>query len=362
MTVSKGGGVKTYSIAVFPGDGIGPEVVGQAVRVLQAVQDRVGGFWLSFTDLPWGAIYWTETGNLVPPDFLQVLHGFDAILFGAIGDPARVPDHITLEPLIRIRQGFDQYANVRPSKLYPGVSCPLAGKTPSDIDLVILRENSEGEYVNAGGRFRLGQPDEFALQTAIHTRRGVERILRFGFEMAMSRRKRLTMITKSNAQKYGFVLWDEVLEQVRPDYPAVVVDKQHVDAAAMNLVRSPERFDVVVASNLFGDILSEIGGIIGGGLGLAPSANINPERTYPSMFEPVHGSAPDIAGQRIANPVGAILSAAMMLEWLGIEHAGATIRRAVRAVLSQGHGTRDIGGDLGTVQMADLVIEHLSLA
>jgi tartrate dehydrogenase/decarboxylase/D-malate dehydrogenase len=351
--------VKEYEIGVFAGDGIGPEVVTQGIRVLEAVQDKAGGFRLNMTHLPWGAIYWTETGRLVPEDFLDVLSGFDAILFGAIGDPARVPDHITLEPLIRIRQSFDQYACVRPCRLYPGVRGPLAGKGPEDVDLIVLRENSEGEYVDSGGRFRRGRPDEVALQTAIHTRRGIERILTFGFQLAATRRKRLTMITKSNAQKYGFVLWDEVLADLRDRYPEIEVGKQHVDAAAMNMVRSPERFDVIVASNLFGDILSEIGGGISGGLGLAPSANINPERQYPSMFEPTHGSAPDIAGQGIANPVGAILSGAMMMEWLELDEAAAAVRRAVRAALAGGAATRDIGGALSTEQMADQVIAHL---
>ncbi len=348
-----------YEIGVFAGDGIGPEVVAQAIRVLDAAQDRLGSFRLSMIHFQWGAMYWTETGRVVPDDFLQVLSGFDAILFGAIGDPARVPDHITLEPLIRIRQRFDQYACVRPCRLFPGVRGPLGGKGPEDVDLIVLRENSEGEYVDSGGRFRPGRPDEFALQSAIHTRRGIERILAFGFELAATRRKRLTMITKSNAQKYGFVLWDEVLEEVRGRYPGIEVDKQHVDAAAMNMVRTPERFDVIVASNLFGDILSEIGGGISGGLGLAPSANINPEREYPSMFEPTHGSAPDIAGQGIANPVGAILSGAMMLEWLDLPDAAAAVRRAVEAALAGGAATRDIGGALSTEQMADRVIAHL---
>jgi tartrate dehydrogenase/decarboxylase/D-malate dehydrogenase len=351
--------MKSYQIAVFPGDGIGPEVLDQAIRVIESVQRQAGGFELQMTHLPWGAQYWVETGHLVPPDFLDLLRGFDAILFGAIGDPARVPDHITLEPLIQIRQAFDQYACVRPARLLPGIRCPLAGKKPSDVDLIVLRENSEGEYVNNGGRFRVGKPDEFALQTAIHTRRGIERILRFGFGLALSRRHHLTMVTKSNAQRYGFVLWDEVLEEVRQEYPSVSVDKQHVDAAAMNLVRSPERFDVIVASNLFGDILSEIGGAIGGGLGLAPSANINPEREYPSMFEPVHGSAPDIAGQGIANPVGAILAAAMMLDWLELGEPAAAIRRAVEAALSQGAGTPDLGGELSTAQVTERIIQRL---
>jgi tartrate dehydrogenase/decarboxylase/D-malate dehydrogenase len=351
--------MKDYQIGVFAGDGIGPEVVAQAIRVLSAAQEGQDAFRLTMTHVPWGAVYWTETGRLVPEGYLDVLAGFDAILFGAIGDPARVPDHITLEPLIRIRQSFDQYACVRPSRLFPGVRGPLAGKGPEDIDLIVLRENSEGEYVDSGGRFRTGRTDEFALQTAIHTRRGIQRILSFGFELAATRRKRLTMITKSNAQKYGFVLWDEVLEGMQGRYSEVEVDKQHVDAAAMNMVRSPERFDVIVASNLFGDILSEIGGGISGGLGLAPSANINPEREYPSMFEPTHGSAPDIAGQGIANPVGAILSGVMMLEWLDLPDAATAVRRAVEAALAGGAATRDIDGELSTEQMADRVIAHL---
>ncbi|MBN1579855.1 MAG: tartrate dehydrogenase [Anaerolineae bacterium] len=352
--------MKHFKIAVFPGDGIGPEVVSQALRVLEAVQAQLGVFALQTTHLPWGAEYWVETGQLVPPDFLGVLQGYDAILFGALGDPARVPDHLTLEPLIQIRQRFDQYACVRPARLFPGVPGFLANKTSEDIDLIVLRENSEGEYVNNGGRFRVGSPDEFALQTAIHTRRGIQRILRFGFELAMDRRQHLTMITKSNAQRYGFVLWDEILQDTSEQYPSVEVDKQHVDAAAMNMIRHPEWFDVVVASNLFGDILSEIGGIIGGGLGLAPSANINPERLYPSMFEPTHGSAPDIAGQGVANPVGAILSAAMMLDWLELQEAATCVRQAVQATLSQGAGTPDLGGRLSTGQMADRVIQNLA--
>jgi tartrate dehydrogenase/decarboxylase/D-malate dehydrogenase len=351
--------MKTYEIAVYPGDGIGPEVIDQAVRVLEAVQSNVGGFRLRMTRLPWGADYWVDTGRAAPAGFLDILRPVDAILLGALGDPQRIPDHITLEPLIRIRQSFDQYACVRPARLSPGVASPLAVEGASQVDLVVIRENSEGEYVNNGGRFKVGTPGEFALQTAIHTRHGIERILRFGFELALTRRQHLTMITKSNAQRYGFVLWDEILNEMREQYPAVRVDKQHVDAAAMNFVRNPAYFDVVVGSNLFGDILSDLGGIIGGGLGLAPSANINPEREYPSMFEPVHGSAPDIAGQGIANPIAAILSAAMMLDWLGLEVAAASVWRAVEAALSQGAGTPDLGGRLNTHQMADAVIQNL---
>lgn len=351
--------VKTYKIALYPGDGIGREVIAEAVRVLEAVQAQRGDFSLSWTSLPWGADYWEENGKVVPDDFLDTLPSFDAILLGAVGWPATLPDHVTLEPLKRIRQTFDQYACVRPARLYPGVTSPLAGKGPADIDMVVVRENSEGEYVDSGGRFKVGQPDEFALQTGIHTRRGIERVLRFGFELASTRRHKLTMITKSNAQRYGYVLWDEILEEVRPNYPDVATDRQHADAAVMNLVRCPENFDVIVASNLFGDILTDLSGLVAGGLGLAPSANINPERTRPSMFEPVHGSAPDIAGKGIANPVAAILCSAMMLEWLEHREAAESIRTAVESALSEGAATRDMGGNLSTRQMSDRIVEEL---
>jgi tartrate dehydrogenase/decarboxylase / D-malate dehydrogenase len=349
----------SYKIAVYPGDGIGPEVTAQAVRVLSATAERYA-FGLNLTDMPWGLRHWEQTGKVVPDDFLSTLRPFDAILLGAVGWPARLPDHLTLSPLVRIRQAFDQYACVRPVRLYPGVRSVLAGKGPAEIDFVVIRENSEGEYVDSGSRFKVGQPEEFAIQTAIHTRKGVERILRFGFQMARQRRRRLTMITKSNAQRYAYVLWDEILEELRPHYADVTADKQHADAAAMNFVRQPETFDVVVASNLFGDLLTDLGGIIGGGLGLAPSTNTNPERTYPSMFEPVHGSAPDIAGRGIANPIAAILSAAMMVEWLGQPAAAVAIRRAVEQALQAGARSPDLGGEMTTCQMADAILEQLA--
>ena len=350
--------MQTYKIALYPGDGIGPEVVDQAVRVLDAAQARAG-FQLAYTRLPWGYEYWRKHGRVVPDDFLDVLRPFDAILLGAVGWPAEVPDHVTLAPLVKIRQTFDQYACIRPSKLLPGVNSVLAGKGPAEIDFVVLRENSEGEYVDSGSRFHQGRDDEFALQTAIHTRRGVERILRFGFEMARKRRKRLTMITKSNAQRFAYTLWDDLLEAVRGDYPDVAADKLHCDAAAMDMVRRPQRFDVVVASNLFGDLLTDLGGVIGGGLGLAPSTNTNPERRYPSMFEPVHGSAPDIAGRGVANPIAAVLSAAMMLEWLGEDAAAALVRKAVETALAGGAKTPDLGGSLTTSQMGDALLRAL---
>jgi tartrate dehydrogenase/decarboxylase / D-malate dehydrogenase len=352
--------MKNYRVAVYPGDGIGPEVTDEALRGLAAVERTTGGFHLELTHLPWGCEFARRTGQVVPDDFLEVLRPFDAILLGAVGWPAQMPDHLTLAPLVQIRQRFDQYACVRPAKLYPGVPCVLGGKTPADVDLVVIRENSEGEYVNVGGRFREGQADESAVQTAVHTRRGVERVLRFGFEMARQRRHKLTMITKSNAQRFAYVLWDELLEEVRGDYADVAADKQHADAAVMNFVRSPERFDVVVASNLFGDILTDLGGLISGGLGLAPSANLNPERSSPSMFEPVHGSAPDIAGQGIANPVAAILSAAMMLDWLGETTGAAAIRRSVERVLASGQTTPDLGGKLSTSEVGGRIAEGIA--
>ena len=352
--------MKNFQIAVYPGDGIGPDVIRGATRVLTEAQKLEGDFTLELTTYPWGARHFQETGKIVPDDFLDILRPYDAILLGAVGWPEVIPDHITLSPLVQIRQSFDQYACVRPARLYPGVKPVLVGKGPEEIDMVVIRENSEGEYVNNGGRVRQGKPDEYAVQTAIHTRRGIERILRYGFQMARRRSGRLTMITKSNALRYGYVLWDDVLDQVAGEYGDVTASRQHCDAAAMNFVRCPETFDVVVASNLFGDLLTDLAGVISGGLGLAPSTNTNPERAHPSMFEPVHGSAPDIAGRGIANPIAAILSAAMMLDHLELDGAADRIRRGVERTLSQGHKTPDLGGTLSTDQMADQVARNVA--
>jgi tartrate dehydrogenase/decarboxylase/D-malate dehydrogenase len=349
--------MKSFRIALYPGDGIGPEVIEQAVRVLERVQNLDRSFTLEFTRLPWGCDYHFQHGAMAPGDYLETLSQFDAILLGAIGDPRRIADSVSLRPLIEMRQRFDQYACVRPARLVGGVRSLLA--QPREIDLVVVRENSEGEYLPCGGRVKPGEPEEVAIQTAVHTRRGIERILRFGFQLAQSRRRRLTMITKSNALPFGFTLWEEVLNQVRAEFPDVEADRQHVDAAAMNFVRRPESFDVVVSSNLFGDILSDLAGAIVGGLGLLPSANLNPERRFPSMFEPVHGSAPDIVGKGIANPVAAILSAAMMLDWLAQNAAAAKIRVAVEQSLAAGARTPDLGGELTTTQMTDRVLELL---
>ncbi len=339
---------KSYKIAVYPGDGIGVEVTVEAVKVLKAAE-KVFGFALEMTSFDWGVAHWRRTGEVVPGDFLKTLQSFDAILLGALGAPAELPDHVTLKPLIQMRQGFEQYVCLRPAKLLPGVKTPLAGKRPGDIDLMVVRENSEGEYVSAGGRFKAGTPDEVAAETAIHTRKGVERILRYAFALADSRRRGLVMATKSNALKHSMVMWDEVFEAVRGDYPAVKAERFHVDALSMMFVARPEKFDVVVGSNLFGDILSDLAGGIVGGLGLLPSANINPEKAFPSLFEPVHGSAPDIAGKGIANPIGAIRAAAMMLDFLGEKTAAAAVEHAALDSLAAGQAlTPDLGGTART--------------
>src|SRR5215204_1611880 len=301
--------------------------------------------------------YYDRHGQVVPDDFLTTLRAFDAIFLGAVGWPARLPDHVTLSPLIRLRQAFDLYACVRPARTFPGVVGPLRSEQP--IDLVVVRENSEGEYIDNGGFLAPGTPDEVAVQSAIHTRRGIERILRFSFALARTRRRKLTMITKSNAQRYAYVLWDRVVAELAPEYADVTVDKLHIDAATLELVRRPQTFDVIAGSNLFGDILSDLTGGVTGSLGLNPSANLNPERRFPSLFEPVHGSAPDIAGKGIANPTGAILSGAMMLEWLGEATGAGQIRGAVNRALAARHLTPDVGGSLRTMQVTDAVVNHL---
>lgn len=347
-----------YRIALYPGDGIGLEVTPEAMKIARAAAKK-HGFRLSAEEFDWGHRHWRKNGRVVPGDFIERLRGFDAIFLGALGDPENLPDHLTLEPLLRIRQEFDQYACVRPARSLPGVRLPLAGA--GKIDLVVIRENSEGEYINSGGLAFPGQPGETALQTAVHTRRGVTRILRYAFETAAGYRRRLTMATKSNALPWSMVLWDSVLGELQPEYPSVEAEKVHVDALAMRFVRDPEKLGVVVASNLFGDILSDLAGAITGSIGLAPSASINPERTHPSLFEPVHGSAPDIAGRGIANPVAAVRSAAMMLDFLGEKDAAREIEAAVAAVLAGGTcRTPDLGGKAGTAAMGREIAARLA--
>jgi tartrate dehydrogenase/decarboxylase/D-malate dehydrogenase len=349
--------MKTYRIALYPGDGIGADVVDSAVAVLDAAAAKAGGFQLQYDRFDWGMAHFDVHGQVAPDDFLATLRGFDALFLGAVGWPARLPDHVTLAPLIRLRQAFDLYACVRPARTFDGVDGPLRSGQP--IDLVVVRENSEGEYVDNGGVLAAGTPHEVALQTAVHTRRGVERILRFSFNLARTRRRRLAMITKSNAQRYAYVLWDRILAEMAPEFGDVAVEKLHIDAATLELVRRPHTFDVIVGSNLFGDILSDLTGGITGSLGLNPSANLNPERRFPSLFEPVHGSAPDIAGKGIANPVAAVLSGAMMLEWLGQPGAAEAMRSAVTRVLAARMLTPDVGGKLTTRALTDAIVQHV---
>ena len=358
-----------FRVAVIGGDGIGPEVIAQATRVADAAlpYDKAQVEWNA---LPWGSAFYKQTGHMVPPGGWDLLRRHDAILFGAVGSPD-LPDTVTVQGLILpMRRKFDQYVNLRPAYLFDGVQSPLCErdeqtgalrpKAPGSIDMLVYRENTEGEYAPVGGRLYEGAPDEVAVQTSVFTARGAERIMRAAFEGARRRRRKVTSITKSNALGFSMVLWDAVFARVARDYPDVESNALLVDAAAMDFVRRPEAFDVVVASNLFGDILTDLSAVITGSLGLAASGNINPERTYPSMFEPVHGSAPDIAGKGVANPLAAILSAGMLLEHLGLGASAAAVRRAVGAVLKAGRPrTPDLGGRAGTKEVGDAVLAAL---
>jgi tartrate dehydrogenase/decarboxylase / D-malate dehydrogenase len=347
----------SFRIAVIGGDGIGPEVIDQAIRVADAALKRDGAA-ITWNRLPWNTQHYKQHGRMMPEDGWDTLTKHDAILLGAIGSPD-VPDHITIHGvLLPMRRRFDQYVNLRPAYLFEGVPTPLRDKAPGSIDMLVFRENTEGEYAPIGGRLYEGTPHEVAIQTNTFTRRGCERIMRAAFEAARKRpRKKITSITKSNAMQFGMVMWDEVFKAVTKDYPDVQAGSLLVDAAAMDFVRKPEVFDVVVASNLFGDILTDLSAIVTGSMGLAASANINPERTYPSMFEPVHGSAPDIAGKGIANPLAAILSAGMLLDFLGLAKSAAAVKNGVAAYLK---GNRpkppDLGGNAKTVEVTEGVL------
>jgi tartrate dehydrogenase/decarboxylase/D-malate dehydrogenase len=353
--------MKTFAIAVIAGDGIGQEVVPEARLVLEAVAAR-HGFQLAFTDFDWGSDHYFHHGRMMPVDGLDRLRPFDAILLGAVGHPD-IPDNVTLNGLLLpIRRVFDQYANVRPAVLFEGVPSPLAGKKAGSIDMVVVRENTEGEYAQAGGFVHHGHADEVAVQTSVFTRHGIERVIRHAFELAVRRAKknRVSSITKSNAQGFSMVLWDRVFQRVAQDYPGIETESLLVDAAAMNFVRRPESFDVVVASNLFGDILSDLSAILTGSIGLAASANLNPERQFPSMFEPVHGSAPDIVGRGIANPMATMFCASMLLDHLGEAAASASVESALRKVLASARAlTPDLGGVSTTRQVTEAVLSAL---
>ena len=344
----------THRIAVIPGDGIGKETVPESLKVLDAAASRFG-FKLALAEYDWSCETYKRTGAMMPADGMARLREADSILLGAVGWPD-VPDHVSLWGLlIPIRRGFDQYVNLRPCKLMPGVRKPLAGRTEADIDFYVVRENTEGEYSSVGGRMFEGTEREFVSQQSVFTRKGVDRVLRFAFELAQSRAKRhLTSATKSNGITFTMPYWDERFAALGREYPGVRTDQYHIDILTAHFVQHPDWFDVVVGSNLFGDILSDLGPAVAGSIGIAPSANINPERVFPSMFEPVHGSAPDIAGKHICNPIGQIWSAAMMLEPLGETAAGAAIVAAIETLLREGGPrTRDMGGQAGTAEVGD---------
>ncbi len=350
--IAQGVTSRRYRIAVIPGDGIGEEVVPAAQSVLERASARFR-FALEWHPFDWSCKRYARVGSMMPRDGLDQLRAFDAILLGAVGFPG-VPDHVSLWGLLLpIRRGFQQYVNLRPVRLLPGVTSPLRDREPGSIDCCVVRENTEGEYSDAGGVRNAGAPDEAVTQTAIFSRRGCDRVMRYAFDLASRRRKHLTSATKSNGILHSMPYWDSRFEAIAADYPEIATDKYHIDILCAHFVRHPDWFDVVVASNLFGDILSDLGPAIVGSIGIAPSANLNPEREYPSMFEPVHGSAPDIAGRGVANPIGQIASGAMMLEHLGEHDAAAAVERAVEALLSNPAAPRT--ADLGGTATTDVV-------
>lgn len=351
--------MRTHRIAVMPGDGIGLEVIRAGKRVLEQLADESGEIAFDFEDFDWSSKRYLEQGQYIPEGGLERLKTFDAIYFGAVGSQD-VPDHVSLWDLrLAICQGFDQYANVRPARVLPGVKSRLDGA--DKIDWVIIRENSEGEYSGNGGRVHRGLPDEIGTEVSIFSRKGLERIHRFAFEMAMSRpRKKLLLVTKSNAQRHGMVLWDEVFFEVAREYPEVEIQRELVDAVTTRMVLKPETMDVIVATNLHADIISDLAAALSGSLGIAPTANLNPERTFPSMFEPIHGSAFDIAGQGVANPIGAFWTAVMMLEHLGEDTSARRLMDAIEAITNRELHARDLGGDATTDQITDAVCEHIA--
>ncbi|GAC1402526.1 MAG: tartrate dehydrogenase [Candidatus Velthaea sp.] len=351
--------MKRYRIATIPGDGIGKEVLPEGVRVLEAA-GRKHGIEFTWDHFDWSCERYAATGAMMPADGLAQIKGHDAIFFGAVGFP-NVPDHVSLWGLlIPMRRGFEQYVNLRPVRLMPGIASPLAGRKTGDIDYWIVRENTEGEYSSVGGRMFEGTPNEFVMQESVFTRRGTDRILRYAYELSKSRpKKHLTSATKSNGIAITMPYWDERVKAMAAAYPDVTTDQYHIDILTAHFVQHPDWFDVVVGSNLFGDILSDLGPATTGTIGIAPSGNINPERDFPSLFEPVHGSAPDIAGRHIANPIGQVWSGAMMLEHLGHPDAARDVVRAIETVLTRGPRTRDIGGSAGTQDVGTAVVAAL---
>ncbi len=360
--------MNTYDIAVIPGDGVGQEVADEGLKVLHAVADKFG-FRVKTESYDWGCDYYLTNGKMNPDDMLATLKDFDAIFLGCVGNANKVPDHISLSLLLEIRKGFDQYVNLRPIRLYPGIKTPVRTATHQSVDFVVVRENTEGEYSRVGGFFKLGTPDAFALQTGVFTQKGCSRVMEFAFQLAQKRKVlgvgqtagRVTNCSKSNALNYSMVFWDQIFEQVAERYPDVTTDTALVDAITMWFVKNPEHFDVIVASNLFGDIITDLGAMLQGGMGFAAGANLNPEKNYPSMFEPIHGSAPKYAGKGIANPVATIESIRMMLDHLEEHRAAQAIEKAIIQVLSKGNiETKDMGGTHTTAQMGDAIVKALN--
>lgn len=355
--------MRQYNIAVIPGDGIGPEVIAEGVKLLKWISQYDGGFQFVFTYFPWGSEYYLQNGVMMPEGGIGQLKHFDAILLGAVGSPD-VPDHISLwELLLKIRKAFDQYINLRPVKLLNGAECPLKEIAREDIDMLFIRENSEGEYAGSGSWLYKDKPNEVVIQNGVFSRHGCERVIRYAYEVARKENKTLTSISKGNALNYSMVFWDQIFKEVGKEYPDVITCSYLVDAASMFMIKEPKRFQIVVTSNLFGDILTDLGAAIAGGMGLAAGANLNPERKYPSMFEPIHGSAPDIAGKGIANPMATIWAASQLLEFLGYDVWAERVLNAIECVLEDKKIlTPDMSGDASTQQVGDAVLAQLMKA
>jgi tartrate dehydrogenase/decarboxylase/D-malate dehydrogenase len=352
--------MKTHKIAVIAGDGIGPEVIAEGIKVLKEVSKLDGGFEFDFTYFPWGCNYYKETGRMMPKDGIETLKKFDAIFLGAVGAPG-VPDHISLwDLLLAIRKNFDQYINLRPVKLLKGAPTPLKDVTEKDVDMIFVRENSEGEYAGSGSWLFKGKENEVVIQDGVFSRKGCERVIRYAYELAKKENKTLTSISKGNALNYSMVFWDQIFAEVGKEYPEVKTYSYLVDAASMFMVKDPKRFEIVVTSNLFGDILTDLGAAIAGGMGLAAGANLNPARTFPSMFEPIHGSAPDIAGQGKANPLATVWSASQMLDFFGYEEWGKRLIDCIEEVLVEKKVlTPDLGGNATTIDVGEEIVRKV---